>query len=191
MRTCLFHVLALWFRRIDRISPNHMLDRIWNHFHVHAIRMRQGRIYVGNECPTFLRTMSIVSHKLRILRQIILKRRQICLFVRKISSKYYGITYKFFNYSAPYCRDSKIQHPTSRVVGTFKYAPGMRVCRRFGRQSLSVQTDMLWGRLVRYTNTILYTMLSYFTLHKITEHWNLVSFFIVHITRAHTTFWWV
>ena len=39
-------------------------------------------------------------------------------------SKFEGITYKFFNYSAPYCGESKIQHPTSRVVGigTLKYA---------------------------------------------------------------------
>ena len=35
-----------------------------------------------------------------------------------------GTTYKFFIYSAPYCRVSKIQHPTSRVVGTLKYACG-------------------------------------------------------------------
>ena len=34
-----------------------------NCFHVHAICMRQGRIYVENECPTFVKTMSIVSHK--------------------------------------------------------------------------------------------------------------------------------
>ena len=27
-------------------------------------------------------------------------------------------------YSAPNCRESKIQHLTSRVVGTLKYAPG-------------------------------------------------------------------
>ena len=32
---------------------------------------------------------------------------------------------KIFNHSAPYCRESKIQHPTSIVVGTLKYAPGL------------------------------------------------------------------
>ena len=32
-------------------------------------------------------------------------------------------TYKFLNFSAPYCRVSKIQHPTCRLVGIPKYAP--------------------------------------------------------------------
>ena len=31
--------------------------------------------------------------------------------------------YKFLNFSAPYCRESKTQHPTCRVVGIPKYAP--------------------------------------------------------------------
>ena len=38
-------------------------------------------------------------------------------------AKFYGKTYKFFNFLAPYCRESKIQHPTCRVVGIPKYAP--------------------------------------------------------------------
>ena len=33
------------------------------------------------------------------------------------------VAYKFFSYSAPYCRESKIQHPTSRMVGTLEYVP--------------------------------------------------------------------
>ena len=41
-------------------------------------------------------------------------------------SKFWGFTKKFFNYSEPYFRVSKIQHPTSRVVETFKYAPELK-----------------------------------------------------------------
>ena len=40
----------------------------------------QGRDYVANEYPTFLKTMSIDSQKLRISHQIILNRGQICPF---------------------------------------------------------------------------------------------------------------
>ena len=86
--------------------------------------LTQGRIYVATEYPTFLKIMSDVSQNLRILCQIILNRRQMCLFWCEIS-QFYGITYKFFNYSAPYCKVSKIQHPTSRVVGTLNYAPAL------------------------------------------------------------------
>ena len=53
----------------------------------------QGRSYVANE------------YSLRILRQIIMNGTQICLFLRK-SSKFKGIIFKFFNCSAPYCRES-------------------------------------------------------------------------------------
>ena len=60
--------------------------------------------------------------KFRILRQIVLISRQIRLFWGKIS-KFYGITNIIFNYSAPYCRESKSPRPTSRVIGTLKYAP--------------------------------------------------------------------
>ena len=38
-------------------------------------------------------------------------------------SRFEGMTYKLFNYSAPYFRESKIQQPTSREVGGLKYAP--------------------------------------------------------------------
>ena len=38
--------------------------------------------------------------------------------------RFLGKTYKFLDFSAPYCRESKIQHPTCRVVGIPKYAPG-------------------------------------------------------------------
>ena len=37
-------------------------------------------------------------------------------------SRFEGKTYKIFNYSAPYFRESKIQQP-SREVGAFKNAP--------------------------------------------------------------------
>ena len=40
----------------------------------------QGRIYVADECPIFERTITIFSGKLRISRQSILNRRQICWF---------------------------------------------------------------------------------------------------------------
>ena len=40
----------------------------------------QGRIYAANKYHSFARVKSIVSHKLRISCQIILNRRQICLF---------------------------------------------------------------------------------------------------------------
>ena len=32
------------------------------------------------------------------------------------------------NFSAPYCRESKVQHPTCRVVGIPKYAPDFSCC---------------------------------------------------------------
>ena len=35
----------------------------------------------------------------------------------------FRVKHKFLNFSAPYCRESKIQHPTCRVVGIPKYAP--------------------------------------------------------------------
>ena len=33
-------------------------------------------------------------------------------------------TNQILQLSAPYCRESKVQHRTGRVVGTPKYAPG-------------------------------------------------------------------
>ena len=86
----------------------------------------QGRIYVANEDPTIARNMAIVSRKLQISDQIILDRGQICLFWWK-TSKYKVKIHKFFSYSAPYCRESKILHPTSRAVGAPKYAPGWNI----------------------------------------------------------------
>ena len=86
--------------------------------------LSQGRIYVANEYLTVVTTMLTVCQKLRISRQITLNRRQnIC--------KFEGKTYKFLNFSAPYCRESK---PTSRVVGIPKYAPAL---------SLPTQLSML------------------------------------------------
>ena len=41
------------------------------------------------------------------------------------TSKFQGTMYNLFNCSAPYCRESNIQHPTSRVVGTLKYDPAV------------------------------------------------------------------
>ena len=35
----------------------------------------------------------------------------------------FRVKHIFLNFSAPYCRESKIQHPTCRVVGIPKYAP--------------------------------------------------------------------
>ena len=82
----------------------------------------QGRIYVANEYPTFARTMSLVGQKLTFSRQITLNVRQNLFFWWK-TCKFEGKTYKFLNFSAPYCRESNIQHPTCRVVGIPKYAP--------------------------------------------------------------------
>ena len=45
-------------------------------FTVHSESTEQERIYVANEYPTVVRTMCIVCQKFRILRQIILNRRQ-------------------------------------------------------------------------------------------------------------------
>ena len=46
----------------------------------------QERVDVANVYPTFVRTMSIVSQNFRILRQIILNRKQICLFDDKLAN---------------------------------------------------------------------------------------------------------
>ena len=44
---------------------------------------------------------------------------KICPFQWKINN-FWGITQKFFSNSAPHCRESRFQHPTSRVVGMQK-----------------------------------------------------------------------
>ena len=80
---------------------------LWLLFITHHSYYKQGRIYVANEHPTYARNVSIVDQKLKILGQIVLNRRQISLFWWKIS-KFQGKTCKFFNFSAPYCRDLKI-----------------------------------------------------------------------------------
>ena len=82
----------------------------------------QGRIYVANEYPTFVRTMLMVSQKQSFLHQITLNVRQNLSVLMKIC-KFQGKTYRFLNFSAPYCRESKY-HPTCRVVGIPKYATG-------------------------------------------------------------------
>ena len=54
--------------------------------------------------------MSTVSQKLRIPRQICFDKKEI------------------LQYSAPYCEQSKIQHPINRVEETLKYTPASLVC---------------------------------------------------------------
>ena len=70
----------------------------------------------------------MVSQKLTFLRQISLNVRQNLSVLMK-NMHILGKKHKFWNFSAPYCRESKIQHPTCRVVGITKYAPAPDDCR--------------------------------------------------------------
>ena len=80
------------------------------------------RIYVANEYTTFARTMSLVGQKLTFSCQISLNVRQNLSVLMK-NMQILRKRYKFLNFSAPYCRESRIQHPTCRVVEIPKYAP--------------------------------------------------------------------
>ena len=83
-----------------------------------VLALYQGRIYVANEFPT----ENHVDCQSKLRPNYPDGKTNLSVLIKK--SKFYGITYKFFNYPAPYCRVSKNQHPTGRVVGTLKYAPG-------------------------------------------------------------------
>ena len=63
-------------------------------------------IYVANEYPAFIKTMSIENRTFRILRQIILNRRQNCPFSKKNQTNFWD-NIQIVHFSTPLCRDSK------------------------------------------------------------------------------------
>ena len=77
---------------------------------------KQGRIYVANELTTFLEHVDCQS-KTQHFELIYLE------WKINLSVGFWGITYNVFSYLEPFCREPKIQIPTSRVVETLKYAP--------------------------------------------------------------------
>ena len=83
-----------------------------------------GVFYAANKYPTFQRNENYVNCQSTTYGFVLnYPEWKTNLSVLMKNSKFWVKTYKFFNYAAPYCRESKIQHPTSRIVGTLKYAP--------------------------------------------------------------------
>ena len=80
--------------------------------------------------------MSIASQKLGFRAKLFELKKSLSVLMKNKQSLGYKIQI-LQNYSAPYGRESKIQHPTSRVVGTLTYAPALHVHYYFPRHILS------------------------------------------------------